>query len=183
MEAEILRMDPKGKPGKQKDKQLKEATLMALPVEVIEETDSPGDENAGYTLEVPETPGNSEGHFIYKVDERYHSINNYLDLVNNDQDPNPIFPDYVLIELPPLLHHPYPAGLVASSDLAVMVCRSNRSWSQADQGALDTFKKLTKNNPMFILNGVESQVVKSMLGSLPKKRRGFRRRSRRTSHS
>jgi Mrp family chromosome partitioning ATPase len=132
---------------------------------------------------MPESVKTSEEHLIYQVDERYHSINNYLDLVNEDQDRNPIIPDYVLIELPPLLHHPYPSGLVATSDLAVMVCRSNRSWSEADQGALDTFKKLTRVNPMFILNGVESQVVKSMIGSLPKKRRGFRRKVKKMANS
>lgn len=182
MEAEILRMDPNGKPGKQKDKQLKEASAIALPAEDIIETSTIG-EDEDYTLDMPESVKTSEEHLIYQVDERYHSINNYLDLVNEDQDRNPIIPDYVLIELPPLLHHPYPSGLVATSDLAVMVCRSNRSWSEADQGALDTFKKLTRVNPMFILNGVESQVVKSMIGSLPKKRRGFRRKVKKMANS
>jgi len=100
---------------------------------------------------------------IYHVDESYYSINNAEDLLVGSQY-NPTFtPDYILVELPPLLHFPYPAGLVSSSDLSIMVCRSNRSWSEADQGALDTYMKLTRHHPLFLLNGVEMHVVKSAI--------------------
>jgi hypothetical protein len=57
-----------------------------------------------------------------------------------------------------------------------MVCRSNRSWSEADQGALDTFRKLTRVNPLFLLNGVDLPVVKSAIGEIPRKPSRFRRR-------
>jgi hypothetical protein len=74
------------------------------------------------------------------------------------------------VELPPILYFPYPAGLVSSSDLSILVCRSNRSWSEADQGALNTFMKRTKHNPLFLLNGVEMHVVKSAIGEVPDKK-------------
>jgi len=129
----------------------------------------------GLSLLKPENQVNSEEHVIYHVDESYYSIRNAEDLLVGSQY-NPTFaPDYILVELPPLLYFPYPAGLVASSDLSIMVCRSNRSWSEADQGALTTFMKRTRHSPMFLLNGVEMQVVKSAIGELPDKQNWVRR--------
>jgi hypothetical protein len=110
-------------------------------------------------------------------------VNNYLDLLERNPFGTNLSPDYVLIELPALLYHSYPAGLVASSDVAVMVCRANRSWSEADQGALDTFMKLSPNKPLFVLNGVEPQVVKSSIGELPKKSKGIRRKMKKTAQA
>lgn len=118
----------------------------------------------------------AEGHLMVKVDQDYYSIRNYRDLLDRNDFSSSIVPDYVLVEVPAVLSHPYPAGLVASSDLAIMVCRSNRSWSEADQGALDTFRKLTRVNPLFLLNGVDLPVVKSAIGEIPRKPSRFRRR-------
>ena len=129
----------------------------------------------GLSLSKPESQTNSEEHIIYHVDESYYSIRNATDLLAGSQF-NPTFtPDYILVELPPLLYFPYPAGLVASSDLSIMVCRSNRSWSDADQGALNTFMKRTRHNPLFMLNGVEMQVVKSAIGEIPGKQNWIKR--------
>jgi len=153
---------------------LKKSKNQALALRPPEE---PGEEQApvsSVSLEIPETTGSSEGHMIFKVDESYYAIRNYADLLHQNPFVSSMTPDYVLIELPPLLHHPYPAGLVSSSDVTIMVCRSNRSWSEADQGALVTFMKLSRNNPLFLLNGVEAQVVKATIGTLPKKNRAER---------
>jgi uncharacterized protein involved in exopolysaccharide biosynthesis len=116
-----------------------------------------------------------EEHLTYHVDESYYSINNATDLIVGSQY-NPTFtPDYILVELPPVLQFPYPAGLVNSSDLSILVCRSNRSWSEADKGALSTFMKHTRHNPLFLLNGVEMHVVKSAIGDIPGKQSWIRR--------
>jgi len=56
-----------------------------------------------------------------------------------------------------------------------LICRSNRVWSSADQGALDVILKLTDKKTHFILNGVELAVVGSVLGDLQKKRSRLRR--------
>jgi hypothetical protein len=84
-------------------------------------------------------------------------------------------PDIVLIEIPAILFYPYPSGLVSSADLPVLVVRSNRVWTDADQGVLNVFLNLTKQKPQFILNGVEPLVIESVLGDLPRKRTWFRR--------
>lgn len=130
---------------------------------------------AGLTLTRPENQVNSEEHVIYHVDESYYSITNAADLLAGSEFKQAFLPDYILVELPPILYFPYPAGLVSSSDLSIMVCRSNRAWSEADQGALDTFMKRTRHNPLFMLNGVEMQVVKSAIGEIPGKQTLIRR--------
>jgi uncharacterized protein involved in exopolysaccharide biosynthesis len=129
----------------------------------------------GHALTVQEKQLNPEEQVTYHVDESYYSIRNAEDLLVASQY-NPTFtPDYILVELPPLLYFPYPAGLVSSSDLSIMVCRSNRSWSEADQGALSTFMKRTRHSPLFMLNGVEMHVVKSAIGEIPGKQSWIRR--------
>ena len=78
-------------------------------------------------------------------------------------------PDYLLLELPPVLYYTYPNDLVNMADLAVLVCRSNRIWSEADCSVLDNFKQIHSHDPVYILNGVELAVLKSVLGELPAK--------------
>jgi uncharacterized protein involved in exopolysaccharide biosynthesis/Mrp family chromosome partitioning ATPase len=129
----------------------------------------------GLSLSKPADPLNTEEHLIYHVDESYYGISNSLELLAGSQYNQTFTPDYILVELPPLLHFPYPAGLVSSSDLSIMVCRSNRAWSEADQGALNTFMKHTRHNPLFLLNGVEMQVVKSAIGEIPGKQHWMHR--------
>jgi hypothetical protein len=131
--------------------------------------------SVGLSLSTPENQLRSEEHVVYHVDEGYYSIGNGTDLLAGSQYNYTFTPDYIFVELPPLLHFPYPAGLVSSSDLSIMVCRSNRSWSEADQGALSTFMKHTRHRPLFMLNGVEMHVVKSAVGEIPGKESWIRR--------
>ena len=110
----------------------------------------------------------------YKVDSDFFSTSNYNELLQKNKFLLSYVPDYVLIEIPSILYHPYPPGLVTSADITLLTCRANHVWSQADQGALDNFMKLTSNAPLFLLNGVELQVIESVLGDLPKRRSRFR---------
>ena len=184
LESEISRID------KEQDdlRNIKETQLLKqgnrmVTIELADKNDDGVTEDEGLLLDMPEDQGNTENHLVYQVDKRYYSITNYRDVLDANPFDTSIIPDYVLVELPPLLHHSYPAGLVRSSDLAVMVCRSNRSWSEADQGALETFMKLTPNQPLFVLNGVESQVVKSAIGELPRKSKGIRKKMKKMAQA
>jgi hypothetical protein len=82
----------------------------------------------------------------------------------------------VIIEFPPILYHPYPIDLLSETDIPVLVCRSNRLWSDADQAALAVMIQLTDKKINFFLNGVEVPVIESVLGELPKKRSWMRRK-------
>jgi len=111
----------------------------------------------------------------YTIDKAYYSATNYQDLLL--ETGNRLFsePDYVLIEIPPVLLAPYPEQLMASADTVLLVCRANRVWSSADDGILKNIVKATGCDPEFLLNGVEIPVLETVLGELPKKRSKIRR--------
>ncbi len=113
--------------------------------------------------------------FYYKKTKNFYSTNNYREILEQNQITLSYIPDFVLIELPPILFSPYPVGLISNADLPILVCRSNRVWNEADQGVLDTLMKLTEKKTHFILNGVETLVIESVLGDLPRKRSRLRR--------
>jgi uncharacterized protein involved in exopolysaccharide biosynthesis len=123
-----------------------------------------------------------DGYYYYNIDNAFYSTGNYQELLDKNHIEISFIPDYVLIEIPSIVHYPYPAGLVRSADLALLVCRANHIWSQADQNALDNIMKLTTCEPVFILNGVELQVLEGTLGDLPKKRSRFRRIMKKIIH-
>lgn len=118
--------------------------------------------------------GNGE-YFVYNVSEKFYSVKNYTEILEQNAFDLTFVPDYVIIELPPILYFPYPVALVSDADIPIMVCRSNRVWSNADQAALDVLLKLTEKQTHFILNGVELPVIETVLGDLPKKRSRIRR--------
>ncbi len=126
-------------------------------------------------LESPDNFLEKDEMVTYKLDENYFSAQNYEDLLNANHVKLSFVPDVVLIEIPAILFYPYPSGIVANADLPVLVVRSNRVWTEADQGVLNVFVNLTKQKPQFILNGVEPLVVESLLGDLPRKRTWIRR--------
>ena len=126
-------------------------------------------------LENPEKRLDIGEYFVYNVSEKFYSAKNYTDILEQNSFDLAFVPDYVLIELPPILYYPYPVALVSDADIPILVCRANRIWSNADQVALDVLMKLTGQQTHFILNGVELPVIESVLGDLPKKRSRFRR--------
>lgn len=126
-------------------------------------------------LQPPATYLSQEEYTIFPVHTAYYSAGSYKDLTGYPANSQMADPDFVLIELPPILYNSYPPRLVASASMAIIIGRANRVWSTADQKALDQLMKITKQPPLFILNGVETEVIESVLGDLPKERSGLRR--------
>ena len=117
---------------------------------------------------------NSLEYAEYKVTGDYIGVKNYKEFSFKSALKFNHRPDYVIIELPNLLEQNYPSELMSNSDLALMVCRSNRLWSKADENILQNIKALVRDKLQFILNGVEIKEVESLLGELPKKRSAIR---------
>ncbi len=126
-------------------------------------------------LKNPEDYLSNEEYLVYKIDESFYSAKNYMDILSQNNSKLSYVPDYVLIELPPILFYPYPAGLFSSADIPVLVCRANRAWTDADQGALDVLMQLSDKKVQYLMNGVEPLVIESVLGDLPRKRSWLRR--------
>jgi uncharacterized protein involved in exopolysaccharide biosynthesis len=126
-------------------------------------------------LRNPEVYLSTEEYRNYSIDESFYSAVNYQDILSQNGFNLSFVPDYVLIELPPILLYPYPPALVSNADISVLICRANRVWTAADQGVIDILMKLTEQKTHFLLNGVEPLVIESILGDLPRKRSWIRR--------
>ena len=83
--------------------------------------------------------------------------------------------DFIFVEIPSLINHPYPLEFIRLFDLPLLVVRANRSWKEADIVLLDAFKPLCKQEPQIVLNGVELYFLDSVFGEVPKPRSEFRR--------
>lgn len=126
-------------------------------------------------LEMPANYLGNNEYIQYRLDQEFISTSSYRELLQKNGVLNDVTHDYVFIELPPLIHYPFPPELLASADLTVLVCRANRVWSSADQGVIETLKSILPKEPVVLLNGVEMQAVETVLGDLPKKRSRMRR--------
>jgi uncharacterized protein involved in exopolysaccharide biosynthesis len=115
-------------------------------------------------------------YFTYAINEKFYIAKNYKDILDQNNIKLDYIPDYVIIELPPIIYNNYPTELFTHSDINILVCRSNRLWSEADQSAINGLLPISESKMNFIVNGVELKEVESLLGDLPKKRSVFRKK-------
>ncbi|KAF0198512.1 MAG: hypothetical protein FD166_1153 [Bacteroidetes bacterium] len=125
-------------------------------------------------LSDPESILHEEEYISYDINSGYYSSVSYKDLIPAEKLKIPV-PDVVMIEIPDLLSSAYPAELIRSASVSILVCRANHQWTEADQGALEGFMQCTSSEPHYLINGVDLQAVESVLGDLPKKRSWLRR--------
>jgi uncharacterized protein involved in exopolysaccharide biosynthesis len=119
---------------------------------------------------------NKTEYIKYEINDFFTHARSYQDLAFNPY--TIIFEelDYVIVELPNIIEQNYPAGIFKSTDLAILICRSNRVWSNADNNIIENIKKLVKADIKFIINGVTLEETETLLGELPKKRSAVRKR-------
>ena len=120
-------------------------------------------------------PKPHEDNFRFLIDQAYPDALSLSDL--NFPDRRPVFGEYknIIIEIPGIIYNPYPIDLIHQADAGLMVVRANRSWKKADSLALFTIAKILKEKPIALLNGVEIEVLETVLGELPKRRSRLRR--------
>ncbi|MFT6731331.1 MAG: succinoglycan biosynthesis transport protein ExoP [Glaciecola sp.] len=112
-------------------------------------------------------------YYSYKIDSLYYESTSYLDILKQNNITLDYNPDYVIIELPALIYNNYPSNLMTQADLRILVCRSNRVWSEADQSATSNLLETSASNIKVIVNGVTLNEVEAILGDLPKKDTDF----------
>jgi len=112
----------------------------------------------------------------YKLNKSYNNAKSFKKLDFDITDIEIENLDYVFIEFPNILERNYPAELMKNADLALLVCRSNRFWSKADNNILKNIKELVGSKLQFIVNGVVLEEVETLLGELPKNRTAARRK-------
>ena len=115
-------------------------------------------------------------YITYSQKKSYYDIESYTDLEIDNPEVYKQELDYIIIELPNILAKSYPVELLKNTDLALLVCRSNRLWSKADDNILMNIKELIRPKLRFIINGVALDEVEALLGELPKNRSKMRKK-------
>jgi len=83
--------------------------------------------------------------------------------------------DYVLLEIPSIIDHPYPPELIKKMDFGISIVRANRTWKAADMNALQSIKEFMNFEPTVLLNGANPEFLQELIGELPRKRSRLRR--------
>lgn len=117
-----------------------------------------------------------ENCITYTINEDFYASRSYTDILEQQGLLLPFVPDYVLIELPALLSKNYPTELMTHADMAILICRANRIWTESDQLAIRGIQPLTGNKLHFIVNGSQLKEVEAVIGDLPKKRSVIRKK-------
>ena len=115
-------------------------------------------------------------HCSYTMDSKFYNATNYKDILEQDNLHVESAPDFVIIELPSIIYHNYPSKLITNADLDILVCRSNRTWLDADESAIHNLRASCGSKLNIIVNGVHINEIESLLGDLPKMRNKFRKK-------
>ncbi|MEM0575480.1 hypothetical protein [Flavobacterium polysaccharolyticum] len=115
-------------------------------------------------------------YYTYAMNNTFYNAKNVTDILEHNNIILDFIPDFVIIELPSLIDYINPIELINKADLEILVCRSNRVWSDADQSAIKNVVAASQSKINFIINGVAINEVEAVLGELPKRRSLLRRK-------
>ncbi len=119
---------------------------------------------------------NSSEYYSYRIDKHFYGASSYKDILKQNNVSLEITPEYVIVEIPALIYSKYPSDLITNAGLDILVCRSNRTWSDADESAIMNLRDACISKLKIIVNGVAINETESILGDLPKKRTNFRKK-------
>ena len=77
----------------------------------------------------------------------------------------------IFVEIPDLLYNQSPFKLLPLMNSAMLVCNARRNWENADKLTLARFRESWKSDMFVVLNRVEKQTLKTVLGYLPYKKK------------
>jgi len=124
--------------------------------------------------------------FEYAVPDNFISIRNMNELLKNYSFMAQGY-QYLIIELPALLLEEYPATLIKSGNLSVLVARATRNWNSADHDALERYRSNISHPILSLLNGCSIDQLESTIGEMPGRygdsRKCVRKRADRSSHA
>jgi len=110
----------------------------------------------------------------YIVQDNFFEIKDVRELLRDYEHLDLESYSYIFIEVPSLINNAYPIDLIQKFDLALLVVRANRSWTDADKAALNGFLSVTKQPALIALNGVDLMFLDTVFGEIPKQRSKFR---------
>jgi uncharacterized protein involved in exopolysaccharide biosynthesis len=129
-----------------------------------------------FTPKFTHNPQESADYILYNIDDSFFNIPGFNELINlSGRNVDLSQYDYIILEIPSIVHHPYPPAVVKDADLGIMIVRANRTWQQADVNNLAGIMEFFKSKPVLVLNGVNPEFLQELVGELPKKRSRLRR--------
>ncbi|NOR86521.1 MAG: hypothetical protein GQ527_02815, partial [Bacteroidales bacterium] len=128
-----------------------------------------------YNPQYVHSPKEGEHYFTYNIDDSFFNKKNISDLFPSENIPDFKTYDYILLELPSIVTHPYPPELIKQADFGMMVVRANRTWQKADINALSGIKEFMNFEPVVLLNGANPEFLQELIGELPRHRSHIRR--------
>jgi uncharacterized protein involved in exopolysaccharide biosynthesis/LysM repeat protein len=106
--------------------------------------------------------------YSYVIDNKFADICNIGDFFDSKllREQNYNY-DYIFLELPSILSHSYPLNLMKTVDASILLVKANHHWLKADISALNTFKEVSKESPLVILNFTELYVLEDIINIFP----------------
>lgn len=94
--------------------------------------------------------------FSYTIDNHFIEVESIGELLGerNLRQENYIY-DYIVLEIPSIVHYAYPIGLMKTIDIPILFVNATDHWRKSDIKALDNLKLITKNDPLVVLNNAE----------------------------
>lgn len=110
----------------------------------------------------------SESEYIYDINNKFFEIEHVRQLLDTSalRSDNKEY-DYILLEIPSIIHNSYPLDLMKTIDGSLLVAKASNSWKKADAMALDNFQKVTNEEPMFIMNKADRYAIDELLHGIP----------------
>ena len=102
--------------------------------------------------------------YTYTIDNHFIEIESIGELLGdkNLRQDNYVY-DYILFELPSIVHHAYPINLMNSIDIPILFVNATDHWRKSDIKALENLKLVTKNEPLVVLNNAELYALEDII--------------------
>ncbi|MCK9617768.1 MAG: LysM peptidoglycan-binding domain-containing protein [Lentimicrobiaceae bacterium] len=102
--------------------------------------------------------------YTYLVDNKFADINSIGDLFDSKmlREENYDY-DYIFLEIPPIVLHSFPLELMNSVDASFLLVKAIHHWRKADINALRTFRDVSREIPMVILNYTELYALEDII--------------------
>lgn len=110
----------------------------------------------------------SESEYIYDINNRFFEIDHVRQLLDSGalRSDNKEY-DYILLEIPSVIHNSYPLDLMKTIDGSLLISKASETWKNADQMALENFMQVSNEEPMFVLNQADRYAIDEMLHGVP----------------
>ena len=159
----------------EKKRRLKQKVQPTLLHKILGYRDPRIDLNNEFLADVSRHLTTSE-HHSYELNSEFYNAKSYTDILESNAIHIDYKPDFIIVEMPAIIYNNYPTELITNADLNILVCRSNRIWSDADESAIHNLRQVCASKINLIVNGVNLTEIESVLGDLPKNRTNFRKK-------